>query len=150
MSGMTCDHNDARQNVNPPANPAIPPLTWDNTLATAAQLWADTCQFAHSGNGYGENIAAFGGGTGTPQAVVSMWVGESDCYDYASNFCDVGCQTNVDSCLHYTQVVWRGSERLGCGMKTCTTGSPFPGVPNWTVWVCNYDPPGNSGGQRPY
>jgi len=24
------------------------------------------------------------------------------------------------------------------------------GFPNWEIWVCNYSPPGNFVGQRPY
>jgi len=33
---------------------------------------------------------------------------------------------------------------FGCGIKNCTTGSPFgPSFPNWTLVVCNYAPPGN-------
>ena len=44
-------------------------------------------------------------------------------------------------CGHYTQVVWRKSLRVGCGMATCGATE---------VWVCNYDPAGNWDGERPY
>jgi len=47
-------------------------------------------------------------------------------------------------------VVWRGSARLGCGVAKCSKNSPFSGFPDWQLWVCNYDPPGNYVGQRPY
>jgi len=69
-------------------------------------------------------------------------VSEKANYNYSANSCSA-------TCGHYTQVVWRNSLRLGCGVKNCTTGSPFGGGA-WQFWVCNYDPPGNISGQRPY
>jgi hypothetical protein len=40
---------------------------------------------------------------------------------------------------------------VGCARRTCTTGSPFSGgTGEWTFWVCDYDPPGNWVGERPY
>ena len=42
---------------------------------------------------------------------------------------------------HYTQMVWRETTALGCGEAIC----------NKTLIVaCNYDPPGNYIGRRPY
>jgi hypothetical protein len=35
-------------------------------------------------------------------------------------------------------VVWRGTERVGCGTATCN---------GLDLFVCNYDPPGNVQGQ---
>ena len=90
---------------------------------------------------YGENIFATSGTT-TPAAVVADWVAEKSKYNYAANSC------SSPPCGHYTQVVWRTSVRLGCGVKNCTTNSPF-GSGNWQFWVCSYDPPGNDG-SRPY
>jgi hypothetical protein len=81
----------------------------------------------------------------TAAAVVSNWVGEAVDYDYATNTCKSG-----KMCGHYTQVAWRTSVGVGCGMSYCTTGSPFSGYPNWWNVVCNYTPPGNYVGQKPY
>jgi hypothetical protein len=39
---------------------------------------------------------------------------------------------------HFTQVIWRSSKQLGCGMALCR-GNHF--------WVCRYSPAGNVGGQ---
>jgi pathogenesis-related protein 1 len=141
--GMTLAHNAARAAVMPAANPPIPPLTWSATVATSAQAWADKCMFMHSGNAYGENIYAGAGMDATPQQVVDSWAGEAKDYDYATNSCS-------DVCGHYTQVVWRGSTKLGCGVTNCTKNSPFMGFTNWQFWVCEYDPPGNFVGQKPY
>lgn len=35
---------------------------------------------------------------------------------------------------HFTQIVWKSSKTLGCAKRTC---------PNWTMYICEYDPPGN-------
>ncbi len=144
MNGITAAHDAARAAVSPAASPAIPALTWSSTVAAAAQTWANGCSFEHGGAGsYGQNLFASTGST-APADVVTSWVGESAHYDYATNTCASG-----DSCGHYTQVVWRDSTQLGCGVANCTTGSPF-GSGSWQLWVCDYDPPGNYVGQKPY
>jgi hypothetical protein len=143
MNGMTAAHNAARASVNPaPATP-MPPLTWSPDVAAVAQAYAEQCVFQHSQGSYGENLYATTGG-GTPQDVVSSWVSEVADYDYASNSCAGG-----KACGHYTQVVWANSLNLGCGMAFCTVNSPFGSGP-WEMWVCNYDPPGNWVGEKPY
>lgn len=141
LTGITAAHNAARAAVVPAASPPIPPLTWSPTVAATAQAWADNCVFKHSGGKYGENIYATSG-TATGDDVVGSWVSEVADYDYATNSCKKVCG-------HYTQVVWRDSKNLGCGATTCTKNSPFGGGA-WQFWVCNYDPPGNYNGQKPY
>lgn len=148
LNGITAAHNTARAAVSPaPATP-MPALTWDATVAATAQAWANKCQFMHSNGSYGENIYA-DTGQGNAQAVVADWVSEKQYYSYSANSCSAPAGK---SCGHYTQVVWAKSLRLGCGAKQCTTGSPFGSFNGgrWTFWVCNYDPPGNFNGQRPY
>lgn len=141
MNGMTAAHNAARASVNPaPATP-MPPLTWDPGIAAGAQAYAENCVFQHSNSPYGENLYATTGG-GSPQDVVGSWVSEAANYNYSSNSCN-------GTCGHYTQVVWADSLRLGCGMAVCNKNSPFGGG-SWEIWVCNYDPPGNYIGERPY
>lgn len=142
VAGITALHNQARAAVSPKPAIAIPPLVWSATVAAAAQAVANTCMYQHSSNGYGENIYASAGTTPTPAAVVNSWTAEAANYNYASNAC-------ASTCGHYTQVVWRSSQRLGCAQQTCTKNSPFPGFTTWNFWVCDYDPAGNSGG-RPY
>lgn len=142
LNGITAEHNKARAAVSPVPAVALPALTWNTTVAATAQGWANRCMFMHNpSTPYGENIYATTGST-TPAAVVTSWVSEKANYNYSANSCSA-------TCGHYTQVVWRNSLRLGCGVKNCTTGSPFGGGA-WQFWVCNYDPPGNISGQRPY
>ena len=50
---------------------------------------------------------------------------------------------------HVLALVWRDTRRVGCGVAACTSGSPFR-AKDWTLVVCNYDPPGNVVGEKPY
>ena len=146
MVGMTAAHNAARAAVSPPATPPLPPMAWSSTVAASAQAFTENCVFADTTGPYGSNAFA-GTGTYTPADVVASWVGEDADYDYATNTCAAGKE-----CGHYTQVVWRDSVGLGCGMTACTKNNPFTanGRGAWQLWVCNYNPPGNYVGQKPY
>lgn len=119
------------------ARHCAPPLTWSDELTQLAQSWAGElarrgCAFEHNGNtSYGENLAAGTSGRLSPEAVVEMWYREVADYDFQRG--GFSMETG-----HFTQVVWQGTERIGCGMTTCN---------GLDVWVCNYDPPGNVEGQ---
>jgi hypothetical protein len=110
-----------------------------------AQAWADKlqkrgCELQHrpsrgaDAQKYGENIYWASGKKSSVDEVVGDWVAERKNFNARTN----GCK---GVCGHYTQVVWRKSVRLGCGMATCGDAE---------VWVCNYDPPGNFMGERPF
>jgi len=149
MAGMTAAHNAYRLEMHNVE------LVWDDGVAAYAREWAEylrdnhACELQHRSwlgmaqAGYGENLygaSAWGMQLATtPQQVVDAWWSEVADYDYASNTC-------TDVCGHYTQLMWKGSIRLGCGMATCDGG---PDVQS-DVWVCNYDPPGNYIGQKPW
>ena len=60
-----------------------------------------------------------------------MWYGEVKQYAFP----DGGFSMETG---HFTQVVWRGTTQLGCGVSTCR---------GMDIWVCEYDPPGNVQGQ---
>lgn len=136
-------HNRVRANATPAPTPPLPPLTWSSAAAAVATSWANNCQWMHNtGAGYGENLAASSGSGDSPARVVNDWASEAADYDYASNSCS-------GVCGHYTQLVWRATTSVGCATVTCNTGSPF-GSGSWTFTVCDYAPPGNWVGQRPY
>ncbi|KAL3580361.1 hypothetical protein D5086_018196 [Populus alba] len=126
-------HNAARSQVT------VANIIWDNTVAAYALNYSNSrisnCNLVHSNGPYGENLAK-GSGSFTGTASVNLWVAEKPYYDYASNSCVGG------ECLHYTQVVWRNSVRVGCARVQCTNG--------WWFVSCNYDPPGNYIEERPY
>ncbi|MHB8809925.1 MAG: CAP domain-containing protein [Desulfobulbaceae bacterium] len=153
MAGMTQAHNMVRAELG------LPQVVWSDELARFAEEWAqylverNGCRMRHHPGQdkralpYGENLywaSAIRQGNGrrkrqdiTPQKVINSWVSERQDYDPARNGCGRG-----ESCGHYTQVVWRSTRRIGCGMATCSDMSQ--------IWVCNYDPPGNFIGQSPY
>ncbi len=144
---MVTAHNTWRAKVG------VPAVTWSSKLADVAQSWADNlksqgCKMQHStGTGYGENLywasplkysdGRVAAQTIPPTKAVDSWGNEIKDYTYDSNTCATG-----KVCGHYTQVVWKTSTEIGCGMAVCGDFSQ--------VWVCNYNPLGNYRGQKPY
>jgi hypothetical protein len=146
---------------SPAPSPALPALSWSATVAARAQAYADACVYRHDATalhdlGYGENLAAAypPGSFSTAQVVAGLWGSEAPFYDYAANTCDdTNAANTAHTCGHYTQLVWRGTTVVGCGFRTCSAATwPFTGgTPGpWDYWVCDYAPPGNWVGQRPY
>jgi pathogenesis-related protein 1 len=147
MVGMTAAHNAARDRVG--ATPALPHLEWSTDLASIAQAWSEHlassgCNLVHSGGEYGENLFWIIGSEPAPADVVDSWYSEIDCYTYGTFMGTDMCTTcpHSSGCGHYTQLVWRDTQRVGCGMAVCSGGGE--------IWTCNYDPPGNWVGQAPY
>jgi pathogenesis-related protein 1 len=136
-------HNLHRARVSPAANPPLPSVTWSNELAAQARAWAERCEFEHAETDLGENLSARTD-MADPEVIVAAWAAEGEAFDYKRNRCASG-----EVCGHYTQVVWRDSTQIGCGMAQCGAGGPF-GDHEWFMWVCNYSPAGNWSGQRPY
>ncbi|KAG6554282.1 hypothetical protein Mapa_004198 [Marchantia paleacea] len=130
-------HNAARREVN------VPDLKWDQDLAQFAQNYANSqaskndCRLTHSDSSYGENLYWTSANSSPPSDAVAAWVDEKKDYFISSNSCNEG-----KVCGHYTQVVWKSSQRVGCASASCPGGGTFVG--------CNYDPPGNYVGQKPY
>ncbi|WP_164012488.1 CAP domain-containing protein [Pyxidicoccus trucidator] len=146
---MLDTHNEVRAGVSSPRpSPALEPLGWSTAAETVAKKHVEKCEWGHNserGN-LGENIAAATPDYWDTEGVVMAWADEVADYNYENNSCATGKQ-----CGHYTQVVWRATTRVGCATKVCTQNSPFGAqAPTWQYWVCNYDPPGNYRGQKPY
>jgi hypothetical protein len=143
ISAWLAEHNAVRANASPAPSPALGPLTWSASAASVASGWANNCTWSHNaGRGnFGENIAAATGDL-TPSSVVAMWADEAKDYTWATDSCSAVCG-------HYTQLVWRDTVQVGCAINRCTTGSPFGGGA-WTFAVCDYSPPGNFVGHKPY
>ena len=130
---MVAAHNAVR------ARAGVPALAWSNRLAARAQEWADWLlarnRFEHSRNPeFGENLFEIMGAPASPAGVVGDWAAESGDYDYRSNTCR-------GVCGHYTQIVWRDTNEVGCGVARGRGRE---------VWACEYSPPGNYVGERPW
>lgn len=128
-------HNAARKPIG------LPPMTWDATVAAFAESYANRrkvdCALVHSRTPkYGENIA-LGYGEFSGLDAVKLWVSEKAHYHYESNSC-----VPFKMCGHYTQMVWKTSVRIGCARVKCLNNAYFV--------TCNYDPPGNYIGEKPY
>lgn len=129
-NAMLAAHNAVRERAG------VPPLAWSDRLAHA---WADTLlsrnQFKHRKKSpYGENLFEIRGGRVSPEEVVEDWASEAPRYDYRRNRCH-------GMCGHYTQLVWRGTTQVGCAVARGKGRE---------IWDCEYNPPGNIIGQRPY
>jgi len=126
-------HNAVRAKVH------VAPLIWSDHLADIAQQWAKhliaTGEFAHSRNPEtGENLYEIEGASAAPETVVKAWADEVKNYSYATNACN-------GMCGHYTQVVWGATKEVGCAAAQKGRRE---------VWVCEYAPPGNYVGRKPY
>ena len=142
LNGITAAHNLERANAMPVPMPALAAMTWATDLAASAQAYADKCIFAHDAqNKWGENLYAnWPPSSADAQEVVQGWASEKSDYNYANNSCS-------GMCGHYTQLVWRSSTEVGCGVKTCAN---FEGNGTGAIWVCRYRQAGNFNNQRPY
>jgi pathogenesis-related protein 1 len=132
-SAMLAAHNFYRRQVG------TPPLVWSAGLASIAQEWANhlvqSGAYGHRPEGqYGENLFEVVGPPADERQVVNAWAAEQAGYDHRRNTCS-------GRCGHYTQIVWRDTRRVGCGVAQKNRRE---------IWVCNYDPPGNILGERPY
>jgi uncharacterized protein YkwD len=127
-------------------------VSWDDALAADAEKLARSCTNKHDlfGGSYGQNIAASADSRENAYTLEeAMKKGAEGWYNevelMGGNF---GSATISDSrVLHFTQVVWKGTTKIGCAAHYCgTQGNIFP-PPFYSYFVvCNYAEAGNMGG----
>ncbi|SCU89149.1 LAFA_0E16380g1_1 [Lachancea sp. 'fantastica'] len=104
-------------------------LSWSDELATYAQNYADkydcSGSLTHSGGPYGENLAC----GYSPEGSIEAWYDEIKSYDFSN-------PGYSESTGHFTQVVWKSTSQVGCGIKKCG-GSAGDYV------ICSYKDAGN-------
>jgi pathogenesis-related protein 1 len=150
QAGVLAAHNRWRAEVG------VGPLAYSTQLESSAQAWANQlmktnqCQMRHSESAgrYGENLYWSSAvewsdgrrelGKVAPSNVVDAWGSEKRDYSYQNNSCASG-----KVCGHYTQLVWKNSQQVGCARAIC-------GDSKEQVWVCQYQPAGNWVGEKPY
>ncbi|NWW45533.1 PI16 inhibitor, partial [Pedionomus torquatus] len=137
-------HNKYRSQVSPPAMDMLK-MTWDTELEAFAQAYAEKCIWDHNKERgrRGENLFAM-----APildlEFAVEDWNAEEKYYNLTTSTCVPG-----QMCGHYTQVVWASTHQIGCGSKFC---EKIEGIETEDMYllVCNYYPPGNMKGRKPY
>ncbi|MEO5809681.1 MAG: CAP domain-containing protein [Sphingomicrobium sp.] len=128
-------HNLERQRVG------VPPIGWDPALEAAAIAYARALaasgRFAHSPReariGQGENLWRGTTGAYNIAEMVGSWTGERRLFR-AGIFPDVSGNGQWADVGHYSQMIWRGSTQLGCGLASARGED---------VLVCRYAPAGN-------
>lgn len=122
------------------------PLVWDEGLAAEARGYAAVLaslgRLQHSPKaqrpGQGENLWIGTRGAFVPEAMVAGWASERRRFRHGV-FPAVSSTGNWRDVGHYTQIVWPGTARLGCGLASSA---------RWDVLVCRYSPGGNRDGVR--
>lgn len=140
---LLAEHNRARGEVG------VPPLAWSSKLAGEAQVWADRLasegRMRHSpkdeSGGAGENLWMGSAGYYSPQVMVGAFVDEKRIYQHVPFGTDVSTTGRWQDVGHYTQVVWRGTQEVGCAVAHNASDD---------FLVCRYFPAGNWWGQVAY
>lgn len=126
----------------------LPPLTWDDELAVGAKQWssylAKARRFEHSPNEpgaqpVGENIWGGTAGRFQPVSMVGLWIAEKQHYQ-PGVFPRNSRTGDVRDVSHYTQVIWRQTTKVGCGISRAY---------NEDILVCRYARAGNIIGGSP-
>lgn len=142
-------HNETRQAVGTGT------LKWNCALADFAQKWANKDTFEHSpekdrqgiiaGSFAGENLSNDSETNQNMQKLIQGWIDEKQHLASDAKTCAAG-----KVCGHYTQMVWRATTEVGCGVfrKSNSLGVEFKGQASY--FVCIYNPGGNTDGISAY
>ncbi|XP_074364089.1 pathogenesis-related protein 1C-like [Apium graveolens] len=124
----------------------VPPLTWDQSLERHSRKYANRqahiCHLHHSHGAYGENLAWELYDEATPRQIVQIFIDEQANYDIVAGVCRCPPLSKDCMCGHFTQIIWRTTERVGCAEVNCKGD-------RGKLVVCSYDPRGNVIGQHP-
>ena len=164
------EHNRARSEADPyvPSNaPPLPEVTWSCEVAQVAQAWADQSQgtqghssgewrqqqftrltgFQGRAANLGEDLGwMFDSSKNTNVAdSVRQFINEREVYDHQNGNCTP--TGDIKTCGHYTQVIWRESVLVGCGV---TRNYPSSSGSNYGHFlVCSYHNAGNANNDNP-
>lgn len=121
------------------------PLVWDSTLAAAARAYGPALErlgkLAHSAQatrpGQGENLWMGTRGAYGLEEMAGSWAAEKSLFR-PGVFPDVSRSGKWSDVGHYTQMIWKGTARVGCAIHTGR---------DWDFLICRYSPQGNVVGQ---
>jgi hypothetical protein len=141
-------HNSEREQVG------VPAISWSDSVANDAQSWANHIaslgltaeQFPphatwEERQPQGENLAW--GATGVfPISVLAQgWADEKSNFQPGHIMSASDFAPGVPMIGHYTQMVWKDTTEIGCGLASDAIQDYL---------VCRYNPTGNFYGQTPY
>jgi hypothetical protein len=132
-------HNSERARVR------VAPLQWDPQLAASAAAYgpmlASIGRLQHSPRamrpGQRENLWMGTRGFYSPEQMVATWINERREFR-PGVFPNVSRTGNWYDVSHYTQLIWKGTTRVGCAIHS--TG-------RYDYLICRYSPPGNIDGR---
>jgi len=109
-----------------------------------AKVLAKTSHLKHSSGRdgkVGENLAMGTKNDYDTERLIYLWTKEKKNYIPGKKFPNVSRTGNWKDVAHYTQIVWRNTSKVGCGVATNT---------KWKILVCHYTSAGNWIGSYPY
>lgn len=146
QDSILAKHNELRATRN------ARPLVWDADLANRAIGWAkvlankcgtlshptdkgDACKYMNrcipNTGGDGQNLALQSvAGRDLPSPQQSGMSGVQDWYDEYKIYDP--CKPRAPDVGHYTQLVWKGAKKIGCGYSECNANKT-------RIVACNYD-----------
>lgn len=141
-SRMLDAHNHERQRLG------LPKLKWNRALEREAQQWgrelASRGRLEHADrrtrNSTGENLWMGSQGQWDVLVGLDMMIDEKKHYRHG-NFPEISSTGKWADAAHYTQIVWRNTQEVGCSVVNDR---------GWDVLVCRYWPAGNVWGQKAY
>jgi hypothetical protein len=122
-----------------------PPLRWDPDLARGAASYGPALaalgKLRHATPdqraGQGENLWMGTAGAYQLEEMIGHWAAEKSLFR-PGRFPHVMTRGKWQDVAHYTQMIWRGTARVGCAVHTTA---------KWDFLICRYSPPGNVVGQ---
>lgn len=123
----------------------VPPLQWDASLAAGAAAYGPQLaaygRLQHSAEqarqGQGENLWMGTRGAYSLEDMAGSWAAEKRIFR-PGQFPNVSSSGNWSDVGHYTQMIWRGTTRVGCALHRAQA---------WDYLICRYAPAGNVVGQ---
>jgi len=120
---------------------------WSDSLAADsaayAEVLAGTSHLKHSTDrvNTGENLSMGTLNVYDTEMLIDLWINEKRHYIPGAKFPHTSTTGNWKDVAHYTQMVWRETTEVGCGVATNE---------KWRFMVCRYKRAGNIVGQYPY
>lgn len=132
------------------ASLGIAPLQWDNDLASDAATWAEhltrvgylthSPENPYDSDPQGENLWAGTAGYYNAESMVGLWIAEKR--NFKPGVFPANSRTgNLEDVGHYTQVMWRSTNKVGCALARGRSDE---------FMVCRYSEGGNVIGERPF